>query len=190
MIGDTFGQGGGDRVLGHFGPVFHIGSGYQVNRVLITTHDAGARAYIIGDNPVAALARSFALGVVNDLFRLGGKTHDQTWPAAVHLAQRRQNVGIFHQVQRRRPAASVLFHLLLGLTGDAPIGHGGGTDGDIGGQGRFTGRQHLGGGFDVPDRYAAGVGLIIGAGDQHHLGTQPGQGGGNGVALLTRGTVG
>ena len=38
VVGDAFGQGGGDRVLGHFRPGFNIVRGNQVNRVLITAH--------------------------------------------------------------------------------------------------------------------------------------------------------
>ena len=49
----------------------------QMNRVAVAAHHAGRGRDVIGDDPVAALARKFCLGVVDQIFRLGSKADHQ-----------------------------------------------------------------------------------------------------------------
>ena len=49
----------------------------EMNPVAVATHDAGCRRDVIGDDPVAALARELCLGVFDQIFRFGGKADHQ-----------------------------------------------------------------------------------------------------------------
>ena len=95
---------------------------------------------VVGEDPVAALARALGLGVGDEVLGLGGKADDEARPAVPGGAQTREDVGILDQVQRRRRA--LLLQLLRRLL-DAPVGHRRGADRDIGRQRRLAGRQHL-----------------------------------------------
>ena len=75
-----------------------------MNRVAVAAHHAGRRRDIVGDDPVAALAREFGLGVVDQMLGLGGKADHQRRPPVPQFRDRRKDIGIFHQLQRRHAA--------------------------------------------------------------------------------------
>ena len=69
-----------------------------------------------------------------------------------------EDVGVLDQLE---PAARALAPFLIfsrGLGGDAPVGHGGGEDGDVGRQRRAHGLQHLARGLDADDLDAGRIG--------------------------------
>ena len=56
-------------------------AGQQMNRVAVAAHYSRCRRDVIGDDPVAALARKFCLGVVDQIFGLGGEPdHERRSP--------------------------------------------------------------------------------------------------------------
>ena len=100
----------------------------------------------------------------------------------------RQDVRVLDEAQDRRPLA-VLLQLLAGLGLDPPVGNGGRHDRDIDRQRRLARRQHLPRGLDR-DQPDPGRGRLLGRPrDQHGLGPQRGQRGGDRVPLLARGMV-
>ncbi len=107
----------------------------KMNQIFVAAHDAGL-ADIVGDNPIAALLLQLLLGVLDQVFGLGGEADHQAWPLRV-VRQRRQYVRVFDQRERRGLAVPPAFAegmlLQLGVCGrgDAPVCDGGGEHGDI-----------------------------------------------------------
>src|SRR3546814_3286424 len=76
--------------------------------VVAAAHDIAR--HVIGDDPVAALARALGRGMVHNVVSFGGKAHHQPRPL-LGRSKTRQNIGIFHQPERRRRAVSALLDL-------------------------------------------------------------------------------
>src|SRR3546814_21152657 len=92
--GDPRGQTVGDGLLGHRRPVLHGVGGDEVDRIALSAEGAGTRRDIVGEDPVAALARAFGLSVGNDVLGLGGEADDQSRPAVPGLRQPGEDVGV------------------------------------------------------------------------------------------------
>ncbi len=134
------------------------------------------------------LAARFFCGVRDQILGLGGEADDEARAAIAGLAQRREDVGIFGELQRRRRA---VFLELLRRGLDPPIGHGRGADRDLDRQRRLARLEHVARGFDMRRTVTpGGSGSAVGPGDQHRLGAGARQRGRDGVALLARGAVG
>ena len=76
--------------------------GHEMHGVAVAAHDAGAGRHVVGDDPVAALARELGLGVLDDVIGLGREADDEPRPAGVCVRDGRQDVGILDQAE---PAA-------------------------------------------------------------------------------------
>ena len=74
--------------------------------------------------------------------------------------------------------------------GHAPVGHGGGEDGDVGRQRLAHGLQHLARGLDADDLHAGRIGQVGRAADEDHVGAERRGLGGDRRALLAGGAVG
>ena len=59
----------------------------QMNGVAVAAHHAGRRRDVVGDDPVAALAREFCLGVLDQVFGLGGKADHQRRPLVAAVSR-------------------------------------------------------------------------------------------------------
>ena len=120
---------------------------------------------------------------------LGGKPDHQRRAPVFQLRDRRENVGVFHQLQRRH-AGGGLFQLLLAFIGDAPVGNCRREDCDIGRQGGLHPVQHVARRFHPDHRDARRIAQFNRAGDQRDVGACGLCGGGDGKALLAGGAVG
>jgi hypothetical protein len=98
------------------------------------------------------------LALAIDVIGLGGKSDDQARPARFAVGDGRKDIGIFHQLERRRP--TVLLDLALARLPRAPVGDGGGEHGDIGRQRLLDRREHLLRGFHANNRHARRIGQI------------------------------
>ena len=108
---------------------------------------------------------------------------------SLQLGDRREDVGIFDQLQRRH-ARRGLLQFLLAFIGDAPVGDRGGEDRDIRRQRGFDPLQHVARGFHMLHRDAGGIAEIDRARDQGDVGAGGLRRGGDGKALLAGGAVG
>ena len=88
---------------------------------------------------------------------LSGEAHDQRGPPVAHPAHGGEDVGVLGEVERGQSARPVLLHFLVRRARDAPVGHGGGEDGGIGGQGGLNRLQHLARGLDLDHMHPAGT---------------------------------
>ena len=158
--------------------------------VAVAAEGAGRRRHVIGDDPIAALAGSFGPGLLDHPFGFGGKADHQAWPGFPFGGKHRQDIGVLGQHQGWGGAVGGLLDLGSGRFGDAPVGDGGGADGDVDGQRRLAGGQHVGRRLDAHNPDPRWIGLVAGARDERGFGAQAGQGGGDGVALLARRAVG
>ena len=139
----------------------------DVNGIAVAAHDSGFGRDVIGEDPVAAFLQELRLGVGDDMIGLGGKTDDKARTAGLAMGDGGQNIGIFHQLDGRRPA--VLLDLVLTHLLRTPVGDGGGEHGDIGRQRLLDRRQHLPRGFNMNHRNAGRIRQVHGAADQHDL---------------------
>ena len=139
--------------------------------------------HVIGDDPVAAFAGEFGLGVRDDILRFGGETDEQAgalWAAREAC----QNIGVFDEGERWHDAAAVFLDLLCG-TFDAPIGDGGDHDCGVGGERGFDGSGHFAGGLHVEAGDAFGGWQRNGSGDQGDVCAAFGERGGDGETLFS-----
>ena len=97
-----------------------------------------------------------------------------------------QDIGVRFEIELRQLRCPVLLDLMYRRVGDAPVGNGGGEDGDIDGKLGFAGLQHLARALDMNHPGARRVRLMTGAGNQHGFRPQLRQCRGDRVALLAR----
>ena len=95
---------------------------------------------VVGDDPVAALARELGLGVRDDVLGLGRKADDQARPLGLAMRDGRQDVGVLDQRQRRRSPPCLLLDLLRAGSRDPPVGDRGGEDRESAGSACSTAR--------------------------------------------------
>ena len=65
--------------------------------VCIASHNPGAGAHVIGDDPIAALASPFAFRMIDYVLGLRCEDNDEFRAATIHLAQGLEDVRVFHQ---------------------------------------------------------------------------------------------
>src|SRR4249920_2524844 len=68
--GDALGEAGGNLVLGHQWPVLDRVAVDQVDPVAVAAKGAGAGRHVVGEDPVAALARALRAGIGDDILGL------------------------------------------------------------------------------------------------------------------------
>src|SRR5206468_278947 len=117
--------------FGHPWPVLGSCLGDEMHLVGVAAHDAGGGADVVGDDPVAAFAVALGGGVLDDALGLGGEADHQAGAAWPGLGEGGEDVRVGDEGERRAGVASVLLDLLVRGFGDAPIGDGGGADGDV-----------------------------------------------------------
>ena len=91
-------------------------------------------------------ARAFGAGQFQQVLALRRKAHakQRAAAAACGRSQRRQDVGVFYQVQLGRQAGAVFFDFVLRRVGASPIGHRCCGNQDVAGVGlRLAGLQHV-----------------------------------------------
>ena len=107
-VGDPLGEAGGDLALGHDRPVLDPVGVDEVDRVAVAAEGAGAGRHVVGEDPVAALARALGARVGDDVVGLGGKADDQAGRSLARRAIRGEDVGVLDEAQRsagrRRPS--------------------------------------------------------------------------------------
>src|SRR5438270_13257757 len=118
MRADAAGQSLGDIALGEDGPILDPRGIDEMDRVAVAAERAARRRDVVGEDPVAALARQLLAGMAHDVGGLGGEADDEARPAITGLAQRLEDVRVLGPLERRRPA--ILLDLLRGRFGDAP----------------------------------------------------------------------
>ena len=162
-----------------------------MHAVFVAAHDAGAGAHIVGDDPVAALARAFVLRMGDDVFRFGRKADDEATGACAPARSSREYPG--SRVSATAGACRLRVFLILLLASDfgTPIGDGGGEHRDIDRQRGFASGQHLARGRRLSQAsHGAGGAMFDGAGDERRLGAGLRQRIGDRIALFAGGTVG
>ena len=82
------------------------------------------------------LRARFALRMFDQVFGFGGKADDEA-RALFAVRKGRENIGIFHERERRRALAG-FFHFFVRDRIDAPVGDGGGAHRDIDRQRRLA----------------------------------------------------
>ena len=157
--------------------------------VAVATHHAAGRRHVVGDDPVAALARELRPGVVDEMLGLGGETDHQRRPGIGEPGDGGEDVRILHQFQPGQGAGGLL-DLLVAFAGGAPVGDRGGEDRHIRRQRRLDRGQHLAGALDPLDGNARRIGQPDRPRHQHHLGPGRPRRGGDGETLLAGRTVG
>src|SRR5438067_7421462 len=78
--GDALGEPVGNLALSHRRPILDGVAIDQMHGVPLAAEGAGARRYVVGDNPVAALALALGTGVGDDVLGLRGETDDEGRP--------------------------------------------------------------------------------------------------------------
>ena len=131
----------------------------------------------------------FCLGVVDQVFGLGGEPDHQRRPLVREFRDRGEDVRIFHELQRRH-AGGGLLQFLLALIGDAPVGDRGGEDRDVRRQRGLHLLQHVARGFHMLHRHARGIVEIDRARDQGDIRAGCLRRRGDGKTLLAGGAVG
>ena len=82
-----------------------------------------------------------------------------------------EDVRVAHQSQQQTVVAvGVFFHFLVGDYFWAVVGHGGGSDQQVAGHGRFAGGEHVAGAGDIDPLDPVGGRQVHRAADQNHLG--------------------
>src|SRR5512145_2052475 len=71
----------------------------------VAAERSAARADVVGDDPVAAFAATLGFGVRDNVLGFGGEADDQPRPRFSLGGEGRENIGIFRQLERWRPAA-------------------------------------------------------------------------------------
>ena len=88
------------------------------------------RRYVVGDDPVAALALQLGLGVFKQVFGLGGETDHKQRSFGGKFRDGGENVGVFDQLQWRHALRGFL-DFLGALVSNPPIGDGGGKNRNV-----------------------------------------------------------
>ena len=160
-----------------------------MNAVVVAAERPALGADVIGQNPVAALALSFGRRVLDHLLGFGGEADHQARALRTRLGKPGQDVGVGGQRKAGGTFVSLL-QLLVGRSGDLPIGNGSGADRNVAWQAVEAGRQHLLGRAYVLHAYALRVRQAGRPRDQCGVRPQVGQGLGDCVALLARRAIG
>ena len=108
--------------------------GDEMNGIAIAAHDARRGRHVVGDDPVAALASQFGLGVLDHLFGLGGETDNKRRPSGLEFRHGREDVRVLGRARRRAAPEFVFLIFCWSGCGDAPVGDRGGEDRGIGRQ--------------------------------------------------------
>ena len=141
-------------------------------RVLVAAHDAGLTgSHHWRRSSRSPCARSLALALATT-FSVSAAKPTTSRGRARPAARARQDVGIFHQRDRRRHRARGFLDLLLAAIVGPPVGHRRREDRDVGRQRRLAGRQHLARRLDAMQPDAGGRREIDRPGDQHRLGAR------------------
>src|SRR4051794_24884499 len=117
--GDALGEPVGNLALSHRRPILDRIAIDQMHGVPLAAEGAGARRYVVRDDPVAALALALGAGVGDDVLGLRGETDDQRRPVVTAPGDAGKDVRVLDKAQVRRPFA-VFLQLLRALAGDPP----------------------------------------------------------------------
>src|SRR5258708_2077089 len=118
MRADALRQTLGDVAFGERGPILDARGLDEVDRVAVAAERAARWRDIVGEDPVAALARQLLAGVAHDVGGLGREADDETRPAIAACAQRLEDVRVLAHLEGRRLA--LLLDLLTGGFGGGP----------------------------------------------------------------------
>src|SRR5260370_12089005 len=102
MRADALGEASGDVALAQGWPILDTGGLDEVDGVAVAAERPALRRDVVGEDPVATLARQLLARVAHDLLGFGGKADDEGGPAIARLAQGLQDVGGLGQLERRR----------------------------------------------------------------------------------------
>src|SRR5260221_12082039 len=104
MRADALGQALGDVLLRQRRPILDAAGLDEVDGVAVSAERPARRRDVVGEYPIAALARQLLARVAHDLLGLGGKADDEGGSAIARLTQRLQDVGILGELERGRLA--------------------------------------------------------------------------------------
>ena len=189
-LGGALHQPPGHLALVQLWPALHSFRGHEMHGVAVAAHDAGCRRHVVGDDPVGPFGLALLGGVFEHVLGLRGKADHQRRPHARTLGgDGLEDVRVLDQLEPRQGLAALL-DLLAGLRRHAPVGDGGGEDGDVGRQRGLRRRQHLARGLHPHHLHARGIGDAGGPAHERHLRAQRARLGGDGRALLAGRAVG
>jgi len=113
MSSDPLGEPCGDFVFGHHRPILEPVGIDQMDRVAVAAEGVRPRRHIVGEDPVAAFAKTLAAGVLDHIVGLRRKADDEGRPIVAALSDAGEDVRVFGKAERRwRPC--ILLQLVPG----------------------------------------------------------------------------